>query len=65
MPQSQPGQHGGWTFEGNTLTTIVPVPEGSVAAKVTVEVRRASGLDGAPRRARRICRRDDAPARSL
>jgi alpha-glucosidase len=35
---------GGWSFVGNTLTTIVPVPSGSVAAKVTVEVRRAAGL---------------------
>ena len=34
----------GWSFEGNTLTTIVPVPSHSVAAKVTVEVRRAAGL---------------------
>ena len=35
---------GGWSFEGNTLTTVVPVPSGSVAAKVTVGVRRAAGL---------------------
>ncbi len=35
---------GGWSFEGNTLTTVVPVRSGSVAAKVTVEVRRAAGL---------------------
>jgi alpha-glucosidase len=35
---------GGWTFEGNTLTTIIPVPSGSVSAKVTVEVHRAAGL---------------------
>jgi alpha-glucosidase len=34
----------GWSFEGNTLTTIVPVPSQSVAAKVTIEVRRAPGL---------------------
>jgi alpha-glucosidase len=36
--------NGGWSFEGNTLTTIVPIPTRSVAAKVTVEVRRAAGL---------------------
>jgi alpha-glucosidase len=36
--------NGGWSFEGNTLTTIVPVPTRSVAAKVTVEVRRTAGL---------------------
>jgi alpha-glucosidase len=36
--------NGGWSFEGYTLTTIVPIPTRSVAAKVTVEVRRAAGL---------------------
>jgi alpha-glucosidase len=35
---------GGWSFEGNTLTTVIPVPSGSTSAKVTVEVRRAPGL---------------------
>ena len=35
---------GGWSFEGNTLTTVIPVPSFSVEAKVTVEVRRAAGL---------------------
>ena len=39
-----PTDKGGWSFEGNTLTTVIPVPGGSVAAKVTVEVRRAAGL---------------------
>lgn len=34
----------GWSFEGNTLTTIIPVASTSVTAKVTVEVRRADGL---------------------
>jgi alpha-glucosidase (family GH31 glycosyl hydrolase) len=34
----------GWTFEGNTLTTVIPVPSLSTAAKVTVEVRRTEGL---------------------
>ena len=38
------GGKGGWSFEGNTLTTVIPVPSGSVAAKVTVDVRRAPGL---------------------
>jgi alpha-glucosidase len=37
---------GGWSFVGNTLTTIIPVPSRSVAAKVTVEVHRAAGLTG-------------------
>jgi alpha-glucosidase len=36
--------NGGWSFEGNTLTTIVPIPTRSVAAKVIVEVRRTAGL---------------------
>jgi hypothetical protein len=35
---------GGWTFEGNTLTTVIPVASRSTAEKVTVEVRRAAGL---------------------
>jgi alpha-glucosidase len=34
----------GWWFEGNTLTTVIPVPSASVASKVTVEVHRATGL---------------------
>jgi len=34
----------GWKFEGNTLTTVIPVASASVADKVTVEVRRAEGL---------------------
>ena len=35
---------GGWSFEGNTLTTVIPAPSQSVTTKVTVVVRRASGL---------------------
>jgi len=35
---------GGWNFEGNTLTTVVPVPSESTASKVTIEVRRAAGM---------------------
>jgi alpha-glucosidase (family GH31 glycosyl hydrolase) len=35
---------GGWRFEGNTLTTVIPVASQSVAAKITIEVRRAGGL---------------------
>ncbi|HMG84456.1 MAG TPA: TIM-barrel domain-containing protein [Terracidiphilus sp.] len=34
----------GWTFEGNTLTTIIPVEHLSTSSKVTIEVRRAGGL---------------------
>ncbi len=40
----KPGEPGGWRYEGNTLTTVIPVPAGSTAAKVVVEVRRAKGL---------------------
>jgi alpha-glucosidase len=40
----KPGEPGGWTYEGNTLTTVIPVPAQSTAAKVVVEVRRAKGL---------------------
>ncbi|MGO8932739.1 MAG: TIM-barrel domain-containing protein [Terracidiphilus sp.] len=39
----KPGETGGWTFEGNTLTTVIPVPSGSVNAKVVVVVQRANG----------------------
>jgi alpha-glucosidase len=34
----------GWTFVGNTLTTIIQVPSETVMAKITIEVRRAAGL---------------------
>jgi hypothetical protein len=36
---------GGWSFVGNTLTTVIPVSTTAAsAAKITVEVRRAKGL---------------------
>src|ERR1035437_9422274 len=35
-----PTGKGGWSFEGNTLTTVIPVSSLSIAVKVTVEVRR-------------------------
>jgi alpha-glucosidase len=46
VPVKQAGPTGkaGWSFQGNTLTTVVPVPSSSMASKVTVEVRRANGL---------------------
>jgi alpha-glucosidase len=34
----------GWSFEGNTLTTVIPVPSASVATTVTIEVRRRPGM---------------------
>lgn len=43
VPRSQPGEPG-WSFLGNTLTTIIPTPAFSTASKVTIEVRRAPGL---------------------
>jgi hypothetical protein len=45
-PVKQAGQDGkgGWSFVGNTLTTVIPVPSGSVSEKVQVEVKRAEGL---------------------
>ncbi len=44
VKQAGPTGKGGWSFEGNTLTTIIPVPSGSVASKVTIEVHRAAAL---------------------
>jgi alpha-glucosidase (family GH31 glycosyl hydrolase) len=35
---------GGWAFQGNTLTTVIPVAAASVHGKITIEVRRAAGL---------------------
>ena len=44
MKRAGPTGKGGWIFEGNTLTTVIPAPSLGTAAKVTVEVRRAAGL---------------------
>jgi alpha-glucosidase (family GH31 glycosyl hydrolase) len=38
------GGKGGWTFEGNTLTTVIPVASRSTSSRVTIEVKRAEGL---------------------
>ena len=35
---------GGWSYEGNTLTTVIPVASTSVESRVTIEVHRAAGL---------------------
>jgi len=35
---------GGWSFAGNTLTTVIPVPASSVESRVVIEVSRAKGL---------------------
>jgi hypothetical protein len=44
VAQAGPTRDGGWRYEGNTLTTVIPVAPGGVEQKVTVEVRRADGL---------------------
>ena len=44
VAQSGPTGEGGWRFEGNTLTTVIPVASGGVDQKVSIEVRRADGL---------------------
>src|SRR5271165_4008692 len=44
VPQGGPGGKDGWTYEGNTLTTVIPVPSSAADARVTIEVRRAQGL---------------------
>ena len=40
----------GWKFEGNTLTTVIPVASASVESKISIEIRRAAGS---------MARRDD------
>jgi len=44
VKQAGPNGKGGWSFEGHTLTTIIPVSAQSVSARVVIEVRRAPGL---------------------
>jgi alpha-glucosidase len=44
VQRAGPTGKGGWRFEGNTLTTIIPVAAGGVETKATIEVRRAAGL---------------------
>ncbi len=46
VPRSGARAKSGWYFQGNTLTTVVPVPTSNVLSKVTIEVRRAAGLTG-------------------
>jgi alpha-glucosidase len=43
VPFAKPGERNGWTYEGNTLTTVIPVPSESTATRVVVEVKRAAG----------------------
>jgi alpha-glucosidase len=44
MDRAGPKGKRGWAFEGNTLTTVIPIASADVRAEVTIEVRRASGL---------------------
>jgi len=44
VKQAGPTGKGGWSFEGNSLTTIVPVASLNTASKVTIEIRRAAGM---------------------
>ena len=43
VAQAEPGK-AGWSYIGNTLTTVIPTPRFSTAERVTIEVRRAAGL---------------------
>ena len=42
--QAGPLGKDGWSYDGNTLTTVIPVAAVSTSAKVTIEVRRAAGM---------------------
>jgi alpha-glucosidase len=44
VKQAGPTGKGGWSFQGNSLTTVIPIPSTSAVARVAVEVRRAAGL---------------------
>jgi alpha-glucosidase len=44
LKHAGPAGKGGWSYEGNTLTTVIPVPSGSVSSHVIVDVKRAAGL---------------------
>jgi alpha-glucosidase len=44
LPRASVIGKSGWRFEGNTLTTVIPISSRNVTSKVTVEVSRATGL---------------------
>jgi alpha-glucosidase (family GH31 glycosyl hydrolase) len=44
VKQAGPTGKGGWSFDGNSLTTIIPVERLSTSSKVTIEVHRGAGL---------------------
>lgn len=44
MKQAPASGGDGWSFAGNTLTTVIPVAKRDVRTRMVIEVRRASGL---------------------
>jgi alpha-glucosidase len=44
VPRSKAAAHDGWSFEGDTLTTVIPALRNSTAARVAIIVRRARNL---------------------
>jgi Glycosyl hydrolases family 31/Domain of unknown function (DUF5110) len=44
VKHAEAGGKDGWSFLGDTLTTVIPVPRHGVGDKVVVDVRRAEGL---------------------
>ena len=42
--RADPTGKGGWYFEGNTLTTVIPVPASPTETRVVIEVHRAPGM---------------------
>jgi alpha-glucosidase len=44
VQQGDASGKGGWSFEGNTLTTVIPIASSGAENQIEVEVRRASGL---------------------
>ena len=44
IPQESTARGAGWSYEGNTLTTVIPIATRGTAEKVVIEVHRAVGL---------------------
>jgi alpha-glucosidase len=44
VKQAGPTGKGGWSYQGNTLTTVIPTLSASVASRVIIEIHRAEGL---------------------
>jgi alpha-glucosidase (family GH31 glycosyl hydrolase) len=43
LKQAGPSGKNGWSFDGNTLTTVIPVPTNAVTARIVIEVHRSPG----------------------